>query len=125
MRIAELEARTGVSRDTLRYYEKEGLLQEVSRSGNNYRDYPEKAVEQVAMLTQLKGLGFTLREIRDVLDALRADSINCAEGARLMASKRAAVKARIRELRQLSALLGKEQARLEQQAREHGQVIHE
>ena len=42
-----------------------------------------------------------------------------------MASKRAAVKARIRELRQLSSLLGKEQARLEQQAREHGQAIHE
>ena len=125
MQIAELEQRTGVNRHTLRYYEKAGLLQEVERRGNNYRDYPEKAVERVAMLTQLKGLGFTLREIRDVLDALRADSINCAEGARLMASKRAAVKARIRELRQLSALLGKEQARLEQQAREHGQAIHE
>ena len=124
MRISELQARTGVSRDTLRYYEKEGLLQEVSRSGNNYRDYPEKAVQRVAMLTQLKGLGFTLREIREVLDALRSDSINCAQGAKLMAQKRDAVDAKIKELKKLSVLLGKEQERLEQQAREHGQVLY-
>lgn len=125
MRISELQARTGVSRDTLRYYEKEGLLQEVSRSGNNYRYYPEKAVQRVAMLTQLKGLGFTLREIREVLDALRSDSINCAQGAKLMAQKRDAVDAKIKELKKLSVLLGKEQKRLEQQAREHGQIVHE
>ena len=64
MQIAELEQRTGVNRHTLRYYEKAGLLQEVERRGNNYRDYPEKAVERVAMVRQLKALGFSLREIR-------------------------------------------------------------
>ena len=45
MRIAELEQRTGVSRHTLRYYEKQGLLIEVGRRDNNYRDYPEQAVQ--------------------------------------------------------------------------------
>lgn len=39
MQIAEPEQRTGVSRHALRYYEKAGLLQEVERRGNNYRDY--------------------------------------------------------------------------------------
>lgn len=116
MQIAELEQRTGVNRHTLRYYEKAGLLQEVERRGNNYRNYPEKAVERVAMVRQLKALGFSLREIREVLDALRSDSIDCEQGAVLMAEKKAAVEGRIRELKQVSALLGHEQKKLEESA---------
>ncbi|MCG8393121.1 MAG: MerR family transcriptional regulator [Pseudomonadales bacterium] len=116
MQIAELEARTGVNRHTLRYYEKEGLLLEVGRRGNNYRDYSEKAVERVAMVRQLKALGFSLREIRDVLDALRSDAIDCEQGAALMAEKKAAVDDKIRELKQVSTLLGREQQRLEESA---------
>ncbi|EKF73183.1 MerR family transcriptional regulator [Alcanivorax hongdengensis A-11-3] len=117
MRIAELEARTGINRHTLRYYEKEGLLQEVVRRDNNYRDYPEKAVERVIMVGQLKALGFSLREIRDVLDALRTDSIDCEQGAVLMAEKKALVDSKVRELKKVSALLGREQQRLEASAR--------
>lgn len=120
MRIAELEQRTGVSRDTLRYYEKQGLIKEVSRAGNNYRDYPEQAVNRVTMVRQLKELGFSLSEIRDLLDALRADQVNCLDGARLMAEKRARVDARIRELKAVSQLLRTEQERLERSARDHG-----
>ncbi len=116
MNIGELEVRSGASRHTLRYYEKAGLLQEVERRGNNYRDYPEKAVERVAMVRQLKALGFSLREIREVLDALRSDSIDCEQGAVLMAEKKAAVDDKIRELKQVSALLGREQQRLEASA---------
>lgn len=120
MRIAELEKRTGVNRHTLRYYEKEGLLLEVHRGGNNYRDYPEKAVDRVAMVCQLKDLGFSIREIRDLLNALRSDRIDCAEGAYLMAEKKAAVEKKIRELRQIRKLLDSEQKRLEASAVAHG-----
>lgn len=116
MRIAELEQRTGVNRHTLRYYEKEGLLLEVIRGENNYRDYPEKAVERVTMVSQLKELGFSLREIRDLLNALRSDSLDCEQGARLMAEKKTAVDQRIRELKQVSQMLGAEQKRLEESA---------
>lgn len=116
MQIAELEQRTGVSRHTLRYYEKAGLLQEVERRGNNYRDYSAKAVERVAMVRQLKELGFSLREIGEVLDALRKDSIDCEHGALLMAEKKSAVDRKIAELKQVSAMLGREQKRLEASA---------
>ncbi|KZX86018.1 MerR family transcriptional regulator, partial [Alcanivorax sp. HI0013] len=81
-----------------------------------YRDYPEKAVERVAMVRQLKALGFSLREIREVLDALRSDSIDCEQGAVLMAEKKAAVDEKIREWKRVSALLGREQKRLEESA---------
>lgn len=116
MQIAELEQRTGVNRHTLRYYEKAGLLQEVVRRGNNYRDYPPKAVERVTMLRQLKELGFSLGEIREILNALRSDSIDCERGAALMAEKKATVNSKIRELKQVSILLGQEQQRLEESA---------
>ena len=112
MRIAELEQRTGVSRHTLRYYEKEGLLLEVGRRGNNYRDYSDKAVQRVGMVRQLKALGFSLKEIREVLDALRNDSINCDQGAALMAEKKAALDRKITELKAVSRMLGAEQKRL-------------
>ncbi|HTN34807.1 MAG TPA: MerR family transcriptional regulator [Marinobacter sp.] len=116
MQIAELEQRTGVSRYTLRYYEKAGLIKEVERRGNNYREYTEKAVERIIMLRQLKTLGFSLREIREVLEALRNSSIDCEQGAVLMAEKKAAVDNKIRELKQISALLGREQKRLKESA---------
>lgn len=119
MRIAELAQRTGVSRHTLRYYEKEGLLRDVVRAGNNYRDYPEQTVQRVVMVRQLKSLGFSLKEIREVTDALRAGRIDCAQGAALMAQKRAAVEQRIRDLRGVSQLLHQEQVRLEQSAAAH------
>jgi|SRR5690606_38888845 len=116
MRIAELERRSGMSRHTLRYYEKEGLLLEVTRSGNRYRHYPEEAVQRVMMVRQLKELGFSLQEIRDLINALRSDSINCEQGAAVMARKKAEVDAKIKELRLVSAMLGREQKRLEESA---------
>ena len=74
------------------------------------------------MVRQLKGLGFSLNEIRELLDAVRSDRIDCLQGAAVMARKRALVDARIRELKAVSALLKQEQARLEASAREHGLV---
>lgn len=116
MRIAELQRRTGVGRHALRYYERQGLLQEVQRSSNNYRDYPEVAVERVNLLRQLQGLGFSLTEIRQVLDAMRAGDMDCEQGAELMAEKRAKVEAQIARLGQVRDLLAREEQRLEESA---------
>ena len=113
MRIAELEKRTGLSRHALRFYEREGLLVGVCRRANNYRDYPDSAVKDAVLLQQLQSLGFTLQEIRDVLNAMRSKSIDCAQGARLMADKRVAVEAQIAGLRKISKILLRVQQRLE------------
>lgn len=114
MRIAELENRTGVGRHSLRFYEREGLLVGVRRGPNNYRDYPESAVRDATLLRQLQSLGFSLQEIREVLNAMRAGSIDCEQGARLMAEKRARVEAQIADLRKVSKILTREQRRLEE-----------
>jgi DNA-binding transcriptional MerR regulator len=116
VKIAELEKRTGLSRHTLRYYEKIGLLKEVERHPNNYRAYPEKAVERMKMVSLLKELGFSVREITSILDALRSDSLNCEQGARLMAEKKAAVERKIAELEMVRGLLSREHERLSDSA---------
>lgn len=119
MRIAELESRTGLGRHALRFYEREGLLTGVRRGANNYRDYPESAVRDATLLQQLQSLGFSLKEIGEVLAAMRAKSIDCAQGALLMAQKRAAVDAQIAQLRQVSKVLAREQQRLQERAAKH------
>lgn len=116
MRIAELEARTGLGRHSLRFYEREGLLAGIRRGPNNYRDYPDTAVRDATLLRQLQSLGFSLQEIREVLSAMRAGSIDCEQGARLMADKRAKIETQIADLRKVSKVLLKEQLRLEESA---------
>ncbi|MEU6595298.1 MerR family transcriptional regulator [Streptomyces sp. NPDC046881] len=62
MRIGELAARTGVSRDTLRFYEKIGLI-EGDRLPNGYRDFPPETVVWLQYVRTAQTLGFTLAEI--------------------------------------------------------------
>lgn len=62
MRIGTLSTLTGLSRDSLRFYEKRGLLQ-ARRSDNGYRDYPEEAVQWLGYVRTAQQLGFTLAEI--------------------------------------------------------------
>jgi DNA-binding transcriptional MerR regulator len=69
MRIGELSAATGLTRETLRFYEARGLLV-ARRRGNGYRDYPEEAVEWLCYLRTAQALGFTLAEIETGLPLL-------------------------------------------------------
>ena len=62
MRIGTLSELTGLSRDSLRFYEKRGLLQ-ARRSDNGYRDSPEEAVQWLGYVRTAQQLGFTLAEI--------------------------------------------------------------
>lgn len=120
MRISELEASTGVGRHALRYYERQGLLGDVQRTGGSYRDYPESLVNEIKLLRDMQSLGFTLTEIRQVLDGLRSSDIDCLDGARLLADKRQLIELQIRNLREVSSTLRREQQRLEARARRHG-----
>jgi DNA-binding transcriptional MerR regulator len=69
MQIGELSSATGLSRDTLRFYEKRGLLV-ARRRGNGYREYPAEAVEWLCYVRTAQMLGFTLAEIEAGLPVL-------------------------------------------------------
>jgi DNA-binding transcriptional MerR regulator len=69
MQIGEIAEATGLSRDTLRFYEKRGLLR-ARRSANGYRDYPAEAVDLLRYIRLAQTLGFTLAEIEADLPLL-------------------------------------------------------
>ena len=65
MQIGQLCRTTGMTKDTIRFYEKIGLLPPVKRKPNGYKDYPESIIEQIKLLKHAKELGFTLNEIKE------------------------------------------------------------
>lgn len=104
MQIGTLSARTGLSRDSLRFYEKRGLLQ-ARRAANGYRDYPEEAVQWLGYVRTAQQLGFTLAEIAADLPMLvQGEDAGPALRATL-ARKLADVDARIGALQGLRAEL--------------------
>ena len=80
MRIGDIAAATGLSRDTLRYYEKRGLLR-TRRSASGYRDYAPEAVDWLRYVKLAQSLGFTLAEIENGMPLFSAtgDSVTEAE----------------------------------------------
>ncbi len=65
--IAQASKKCGLSRDTLRYYDKEGLLPFVGRNGNGYREFSDQDLEWLGLICCLKNTGMPLREIREVI----------------------------------------------------------
>jgi len=77
MRIGELAQKTGVTVDTVRFYERRGLLMRPSRTRADYRDYSQGAVKRLRFIRDSKKLGFTLGEIRELLRLRVAANIDC------------------------------------------------
>mgnify|MGYP000533368829 CR=1 FL=1 len=99
MRTGQVEALTGLSRHTLRYYEREGLLVGVQRSSSGYRIYADNAIDQINLIKGLKALGFGINEIRSVLNAINDKAMNCVDGANLLALKRASIERQVQQLK--------------------------
>src|SRR5690606_7702304 len=100
MQIGELAAATGLSRDTLRYYEKRGLIRAIRRP-NGYRHYPEASVFLLNYVRTAQRLGFTLAEIEAELPELAGAGDDDARVAALLRSKIASIDSRIPEVQTL------------------------
>ncbi len=88
MRIGQLAKKSGVSSETLRYYESEGLLPKPHRLANGYRDYPEETIQRIQFIQHAKAVGFTLREIQDLLSIhVDRDRHTCEEVKNLTRQK--------------------------------------
>ena len=106
MKIGEVAERGRVNLQTIRYYEREGLLPEPPRLPSGYRAYPERTVQRVRFIKRAQELGFTLSEIRELL-SLRV------EGRRDRSDVRSIAKAKIADIEQkMRALEGMKQALL-------------
>lgn len=99
--IGRIAQSAGVAIDTIRFYEREGLLPEPKRRPSGYREYDQTAVSRLRFIRRAKDLGFTLEEIRELL-ALSADRHGGVEGVRERAVARLqAIDERIAELQRI------------------------
>lgn len=98
MRSGELAAAAGVSVDTLRHYERRGLLPPARRLANGYRSYPRAAVSRVRLIQQALSMGFGLAELARILRARDGGKPPCEEVRSLAAGKLAEVERQIEGL---------------------------
>lgn len=105
MRAGELAESAGVSTDTLRHYERKGVLPRPRRGSNGYRQYPPEAVARVALVRRALAVGFTLDELARVLKVRDGGAAPCRKVRALAAEKLAEVEERLAELTELRAEL--------------------
>lgn len=99
--IGAVAKRVGVPIDTIRYYERQGLLPEPTRRASGYRSYGDGTVAQLRFIRRAKALGFTLEEIRDLL-TLSTDRLHGVKRVKQRAKQRlAAIELRIAELQRV------------------------
>ena len=94
-RIGSLAATAGVTIDTLRYYEREGLLPRASRTAGGFRLYTQEMAQRLLFIKQARLLGLTLREIRALVEP---DNCRCSAMRSVIAERLASVDRRLEEL---------------------------
>lgn len=105
--IGEVARRAEVGVETVRFYERQGLLEEPERRASGYRQYDDEAVAVLRFIRRAKELGFTLKEIKGLL-ALRLDaSATRAEVRQQAGAKVADIEARIADLQRMRDVLAK------------------
>jgi MerR family transcriptional regulator, copper efflux regulator len=105
MKIGEVAERGAVNLQTIRYYEREGLLPEPPRLESGYRMFPESTVGRVRFIKRAQELGFTLSEIKELL-SLRVDRQRSSGAVKALAeSKIRDIESRIRALEAMKVAL--------------------
>jgi DNA-binding transcriptional MerR regulator len=105
MKIGQVATDAGVSVDTVRFYERRGLVPVPRRRPSGYREYPPSTVERIRMARSLQHLGFTLDEIVDALRAHDAGDATCESELWRLDAVLERIDARIAELRRTRRLV--------------------
>ena len=101
MRTSQLAAEAGVNTETLRYYERRGLLAEPPRTSSGYRDYPTAAVELLRFVKRAQELGFTLDEVEELLHLDTGGPDSCDAARALAEHRKTDLQRRIRDLQRM------------------------
>jgi MerR family mercuric resistance operon transcriptional regulator len=103
--IGKVARQAGVGIETVRFYEREGLIPEPVRSASGYRQYPAATVARIRFIRRAKALGFSLREVRELL-SLRLDPARSSAEAKAHAeAKIADIEQKIQTLRRMKQTL--------------------
>lgn len=106
MRTSEVAGQAGVNSQTLRYYERRGLLAEPPRSSAGYRDYPVQAVQLLRFVKRAQHLGFTLAGIEELLELADGGPDSCDRARALAEAHAADLDRKIADLQLMRASLG-------------------
>jgi DNA-binding transcriptional MerR regulator len=104
LKIGELASKSGLSRDTIRFYERQALLPEPQRTPAGYRLYNQDVTDRLSFIKQVQTLGFSLTEIRDLLDGYHDES-ECRHVASLLRQKIAELDQKMQKMQTLRSLL--------------------
>ncbi|MGO4110281.1 MerR family transcriptional regulator [Paenibacillus sp. YAF4_2] len=109
MKIQVLAQRTGLTPPAIRFYEKEGLLdaRHVRREENNYRDYYEVAVDHLLMMKKVQAVGFTLAELKEVIQAYEVNDLPLSKKIELLSQKMQEIERKKDELEQVQTHLAR------------------
>ena len=102
---SELARAADINVQTVRYYERRGLLPRPPRTGAGYRQFPRDAVRRVRFIKQAQSLGFTLKEIKELLELRVRRGVDCADIRQLAREKVEDIRERIAQLAQMEEAL--------------------
>lgn len=103
--IGKVAERAQVTADSIRYYEREGLIAPVKKSESGYRLYTEEAIRRIGFIKQAQQCGFSLVEIRELLDLKSDDKACCDDIYRVAVEKKLQLETKLKALKTMSEAL--------------------
>jgi len=103
--IGWIARRAGVGVETVRFYERQGLIEEPPRRLSGYREYDEEVVSRLGFIRRAKELGFTLKEIKELLSLRRDPATPAADVKRRAQAKIVDIEGKIRALQEMKKAL--------------------
>jgi len=126
MKISELSQATGVDVDTIRYYEKAGLLPEPARAANGYRSYGDDHLERLAFVRHCRALDIPLADVQSLLDFVDGARDESGDIEALIEAQLKRVRARLKSLRALERQLAHLRERCDADHASHAcGILHE
>ena len=105
--IGQVAGRAGIGIETVRFYERRGLIEDPPRTESGYRQYSEDAVSRLRFIKRAKGLGFSLKEIMELLSLRLDPETTCGDIKKRAETKIADIEEKIRSLRNMNKALTK------------------
>lgn len=103
--IGDLEKKSKVNKETIRYYEHLGIIPKPQRTNSGYRIYSEDMVERLRFIKRMKELGFTLKEIEKLLGVVDQDEMKCQNIHEFTEEKLQDIQVTIRDLKRIERML--------------------
>lgn len=103
--IGETSKRSGVHIETIRYYERSGIMPKPNRSAGGQRVYNNEQLQRLAFIKRCRELGFSLGEVRDLLDFVESDNKTCKEVHALTVNHLTEIRQKIANMRKIERVL--------------------